>query len=406
MPIDLLRNLIASAAIALMVGGCGGGGSSGNDDTADSDPPARGFYMGFTPFPYNADPVTIAQVVDDVYDKLGTDADMVLHHLEEGIPWNAALADDLLTPAAVAFPYTNHIKTDWDTRNAKTPATHKKYVAVTPINLARDDLAPWRDTANEQPLQAPFDTHSANGDFNAADVKTAYLNYCLRVIEYLEPDYLAIGIEVNLLRRLTDAATWAKYLELHQHVYDGLKAQHPDLPIFVSIVPVEMLDGYVDPPAEFAGDAAGYRASQLAALDALLMHSDYYAVSLYPFITAYFASAFPADMFDRIFALSSKPAVIAETGMIAEDMNVFMIDFEGTQGKQDGYMQSMLAAADEHGLLFVNWFVLQDYDLLCSFFGGCAGTDRLWRDAGVYDGGGNPRPSHATWKSWLERPRR
>ncbi len=409
MPIDYFRNLIVTAAIALMLAGCGGSGGGDDDgDDRGSDPPApsRGFYMGFTPFPYNADPATILLVVDDVYDKLGTDADMVLHHLEEGIPWNAALADDLLTPASVTFPYTAHIKTDWDTRNAKTPATHKKYVAITPLNLARDALAPWRDTDNEQLLQAPFDTHSANGDFNAAEVRTAYLNYCLRVIEYLDPDYLAIGIEVNLLRRNTDAATWARYLELHEHVYTGLKARHPDLPVFVSVVPVEMLDGYVDPPAEFAGDAAGYRAAQLAALDALLAHSDYYAVSLYPFMTAYFASDFPVDMFDQIFALSAKPSVIAETGMIAENMNVFSIAFEGTQGKQADYMQSMLEAADENGLLFVNWFVLQDYDLLCAFFGGCVGTDRLWRDAGVYDGSGNMRPSHDTWKSWLARPRR
>ncbi len=360
--------------------------------------------MGFTPFPYDADPATILQVVDDVYARLGTDADMVLHHLEEGIPWNAALADDLLTPASAAFPYTDHIKTDWDFRNSKTPATHKKYIAVTPINLARDALAPWRDTANEQPLQAPFDAHAANGDLDAPDVKTAYLNYCLRVIEYLDPDYLAIGIEVNLLRRLTDAATWAKYLELHEHVYTRLKARHPDLPIFVSVVPVEMLDGYVDPPAEFAGDTAGYRAAQLAALDAVLDFSDYYAISLYPFLTAYFASDFPADMFDRILALSDKPTVIAETGMIAENMTVFSIAFEGSPGRQDDYVQSMLATADENGLLFVNWFVLQDYDLLCDFFGGCVGTDTLWRDTGVYDGNGNTRPSYATWKAYLERP--
>ena len=397
-----LRRFFTVAAIALAMVACGGS----NDDDADGGPsaPARGFYLGFTPFPYAADPATIVQVVDDVYARIATDADMVLHHLEEGIPWNAALADDLLTPASVAFPYTAHIKTDWDTRNSGTPATHRKYVAVTPINLARDALAPWRDTANEQPLQAPFDGHAANGDFNSPDVKTAYLNYCLRVIEYLDPDYLAIGIEVNLLRRLTDAATWAKYLELQAHVYAGLKAQHPELPIFASVVPVEMLAGYVDPPAGFAGDPDAYRAVQLAALDAVLDFSDYYAISLYPFLTAYFASDFPADMFAQIFALSDKPTVIAETGMIAENMNVFSIPFEGSPGKQDAYLQSLLAAADANDLLFVNWFVLQDYDLLCAFFGGCVGTDRLWRDSGVYDGSGNPRPAHATWKSYLERP--
>jgi len=169
---------------------------------------------------------------------------------------------------------------------------------------------------------------------------------------------------------------------------------------------VEMLDGYVDPPAEFTGDPAGYRAAQLAALNAVLAFSDYYAVSLYPFLTAYFASDFPADMFDQIFALSNKATVIAETGMIAENMSLSSIDFEGSPGKQDDYLSSMLEAAETNDLLFVNWFVLQDYDLLCAFFGGCVGTDVIWRDTGVYDGSGNTRPSHATWKSWLGRPLR
>ena len=405
---DSITRAIATACLLLaFLSACGGSGGSTDDQNGSSDPAVtRSFYMGFTPFPYDIDPATVFAVVDDVYAKIGTDADMVLHHLEEGIPWNAALADNLLTPAAVAFPYSNHIKGDWDLRIGKTPDTHRKYVAITPINLARNALAPWRDTSNEQALQPPFDVHSANGDFNAADVKTAYLNYSLRVVEYFQPDYLAIGIEVNLLRRLTDAATWARYLELHEHVYTGLKARYPDLPVFVSITAVEMLPGYVDPPAEFAGDPAGHLAAQRDALNAVLAFSDYYAISLYPFLTAYFADDFPADMFDAIFALSSKPKAFAETGMIAENMTVSMIPFAGSPTRQGDYLQSLLAAANEHDLAFVNWFVLQDYDGLCAFQGGCVGTDRLWRDTGLYDGSGNLRPGHAIWRDYLARPLR
>ena len=398
----LISSLIFGGAIALLLAACGGSGGGRGDD--DAPPPlSRSFYMGFTPFPYDADPVTVPTVVDDIYAKLASDADMVLHHLEEGIPWNAALADDLLTPASSVFPYSNHIRLDWETRVGKTPAGHRKYLAITPLNLARNSLAPWRDTANEQGLQPPFDTHAANGDFNAQDVKDAYLNYCLRVIEYFEPDYLAIGIEVNLLRKNTDAATWAKYLELNQHVYSALKTAHPDLPIFVSVSPVEMLSGYVGPPAEFAGDPDGYRAVQLAALADLLLHSDYYAISLYPFMTVYFASDFPADMFAQIFALSDKPTAIAETGMLAENLTAFSITFAGSETKQHDYLQSLLEAANANDLRFVNWFVLQDYDRLCVFFGGCSDDEVLWRDTGVYDGDGNTRPSYAVWKDYLAR---
>ena len=144
----------------------------------------------------------------------------------------------------------------------------------------------------------------------------------------------------------------------------------------------------------------------ISALNELLAFSDYYAVSLYPFLTAYFASTFPTDMFDQIFGLSNKQAVIAETGMIAEDMTAFSINFQSDQAKQNNYMTSLLQAADENDLLFVNWFVLQDYDRFCVFIGGCVGTDRLWRDSGVYDGNGNTRPSYGTWKSYLARPLR
>ena len=399
MPNMSFRHILILITIAFMLTGCGGNGSR-NDD-----PETRSFYMGFTPFPYDADPATLLTVVDDVYNKLDSDADMVLHHLEEGIPWNAALADNTSIPASTTFPYSDHIRIDWETRKTKTPASHKKYIAITPLNLDRDSLAPWRDTANEQDLEPPFVTHAANGDFNAADVKTAYLNYCLRVVEFFQPDYLAIGIEVNLLRRNTDATTWANYLELHQHVYTNLKAQHPDLPIFVSVSVVELLSGYVDPPAEFSGDAPGYQSTQQALLSDLLLHSDYYAISLYPFLTAYFASDFPTDMFAEIFALSDKPTVIAETGMLAEDMTAYAISFEGNINKQNDYMASMLAAANDNELLFVNWFVLQDYDRLCVYFGGCSDDEGLWRDTGVYDGDGNPRPSYATWKSYLDRSR-
>ena len=398
MSFKLLRNILGTVMITAILAACGSSASRDSGNSALT----RSFYMGFTPFPYDADPTTLIQVVDDVYAKLTDDADMVLHHLEEGIPWNAALADDMLTPASVTFPYTDHIKLDWDTRNAKTPASHKKYVAITPLNLGRESLAPWRNIANEQDLQPPFDTYAADRDLNADDVKTAYLNYSRRVIEYFQPDYLAIGIEVNLLRRNTDAATWAKYVDLNQYVYTQLKTEHPDLPIFVSVSAAEMLIGYVDPPIEFVGDAEAYQSTQLAILDDLLVHSDYYAISIYPFLTLYFASDFPAHMFSEIFSLSSKPKVIAETGMLAENMIAFSILFEGNPGKQDDYMQSMLAAANENDLLFVNWFVLQDYDLLCDYIV-CDEEDAIWRDTGVYDGSGNPRPSHTSWKSYLNR---
>ena len=189
------------------ISGCGGGGSGGAQTPA---PSTRIFAMGFTPFPYDVDPLTIGAVVDDIYARLAGDADLVAHHFDNGVPWNAALAD--------SYPYAGHIMDDWALRKSRSPAGHKLYVSVTPINLARDGLALLRDSADDMPLVSPFDTHAGNGDFDHADVRTAYLNYCKRVIAYFDPDYFAIGIEVNLLRKNTDSATWVKYKALNDFI--------------------------------------------------------------------------------------------------------------------------------------------------------------------------------------------
>lgn len=377
-----------------LLSACGGGG---RDDTPAATTPTRSFAMGFTPFPYNVDPLTIDAVVDDIYARLADDADLVAHHFDNGIPWNAALVD--------SYPYVSNIMDDWALRKSKTPTGHRVYVSVTPINLARNGLALWRDSADDMPLVNPFDTHAANGDFDHVDVRTAYLNYCKRVIEYFDPDDFAIGIEVNLLRKNTDSATWLNYKALNDFVYAELKTLYPDLPIFVSVSPVEMVEGYpLGVPAEFSGDAAGYAASQRTALADALASSDYYAISLYPYLTAFYNTPYPADFLDTLFALSSKPLAIAETGMLAESLTAFSLNFTGSGTLQDDYLADLLAHADVRDAEFITWFVLQDYDALCVYIGGCSDTDVLWRDTGLYDGFGNIRPAYTRWTGELAVP--
>lgn len=380
--------LIAAALTA-----CGGSTSGGSPPTE-----TRSFYLGFTPFPYdfNSDPVVLNQIVDDVYNKLTVNADLVTHHFDNGIPWNDALSD--------TFPYADHIMSDWQTRRDRTPVGHKKYLAITPINIDRNGLSLLRDTADDMPLVTPFDTYAANGDFNVQDVKTAYLNYCKRVITYFNPDFFAIGIETNLLRKNTNATTWAKYVELNHYVYTQLKASYPNLPVFVSVSPVEAIEGYVGESAEFTGDAAGYAASQVSAINDVLTDSDYYAVSLYPYMTNYYASPIPNDLFDNLFALSGKPIAIAETGMLAEDLTAYSVTFLGSEARQNDYVSLLLSKANDYQLKFVNWFVQQDYDQLCDYLGGCTDFQKLWRDTGIYDGTGNTRTSYTTWQQWLARP--
>ena len=137
------------------------------------------------------------------------------HRKEAKNPWQEALIN--------VDVFNDTLNNEWlnrRNRNVSELSGHKVFVSVTPINFARDGFAlEWNNNGQEQALIAPFSTYNANGDFNHPDVKTAYLNYCKRVIEFFGPDYLAIGIEVNLLRKNSNQWTWDKYVELNQYGY-------------------------------------------------------------------------------------------------------------------------------------------------------------------------------------------
>ena len=105
MPIRLLSFLIIF--LALFIVACGGGNSK---QTWHPPEPTRAFHMAMTPFPpdFNDDPGLLTQIVNEVYNKLSTNTDMVAHHFDNGIPWNDALTN--------TFPYNNHIMSDWQFR--------------------------------------------------------------------------------------------------------------------------------------------------------------------------------------------------------------------------------------------------------------------------------------------------
>ncbi len=350
---------------------------------------SRSYYMGLTPFPYD---ISGMDKIEYVYSKIRTDADLMAHHFDNGIPWDDALTD--------TYPYTTKIMEDWDFRKSRTPAGHKLYVAITPINSMRDGLAPvWNATGDNQPLTAPWSGYA----FDNADVKTAYLNYCRRVIEYFNPDYIAVGVEVNLVMEKMGADDWNAYVSLQQDVYATLKAEYPSLPIFVTLTGIDLVEGY----------SGADHTEQMNALSDIIDYTDYYAISLHPFFAEVSGGTLPADMFDRIFALSAKPACITETSFPAEELT--MTDYEpditlaGSAEKQRVYFNLLLDEAQEHDLLFVVNFLVRDYDVLWStpVPGGLGSPEdilKAWRDTGFYDQDGIARPVLDEWKARLTLP--
>ncbi len=343
----------------------------------------RPYHMGFTPFPSEAGSFP---AMEFIYDAIGGNADLVAHHFDNGIPWDESLGGD---------PYPANIQFDWDYRRTHTPAGHKVYVAVTPLNSDRTGMAPaWTAVKDNEPLAPPWDGYAAANEFNHDNVKAAYLNYCRRVVDYFDPDYLAFGIEVNLLKHNTPAA-WTAYLELHRHVYAALKAEYPNLPVMATLTGVDLLDGYT----------AVDHADQMAALADVIDYTDYLAISLHPHLSAIIPDlAVPDDMFEELFSMSDKPSCITETSFLAETLT--MSDYptylaSGTQGKQRDYVDRLLTEADRLGMRFVVYFLVKDYDALWVWMGSPENILKAWRDTGLYDENGNPRPALEAWRARL-----
>ncbi len=377
-----LRRQIAIAgvwAVLLVCGGCDN--TSILDDGFRGTPTAgsaRSFRMGFSPFPHDQ----TTEAVDWVNGFLAENADVVAHYLE-GVPWTEALA---------GMPYDPDLDRDWERERSADHPNSKSFVAMTPIDWGRTTLAAYRAEAEGLPLPPAFETAT----FDDPRVISAYLTHCLRAIEFFEPDYLCIGIEVNELFHQS-RAEWGAYVELHQAVYTALKRAYPDLPIFISFSLQNMLNvGWED------------RGEMLEAFKELMPYSDFVGVSFYPFTTLLSSEVESVFIWLRTeFTEFGKPFIISESGETAEPIVISALDVEipGSEPQQESVMASILALADTVDMEFVIWYIPRDFDAAFERIRGeVPDFFRVWQHAGLIDGAGAPRPAFAHWDRHFARP--
>lgn len=327
----LFYKVLFFIVIAFVLVGCGA--TSGRDDflAVSGD---RNFYMGFTPFPYD---YTVPAVLE-TYQNISSHADIIFHHFDEGIPWTEAL---------IRSNYKQHVLDTLTFRKDNTADYLKRYVAVTPLSRLRDGMALYWGDSDSEPLPAVW----AAKTFDDPDVITAYTNHCRYMIEELNPDYFAYGIEVNFLASYGDVK-FNQYVTLNKTVYNTLKLEYPDLPIFLTFQMSHFNDS---------------KAAQTLALQKLLPYSDYMAISVYPFSDYADPKNITSNYFDQIISLApSKPIAIAETAFIAEDI-IFehsSVTISGNTLLQYNYMDYLFKKMNDYDAKFINWFAIRDYDQL------------------------------------------
>lgn len=115
----------------------------------------------------------------------------------------------------------------------------------------------------------------------------------------------------------------------------------------------------------------------------------------------------PDNAFPSLAELAGgRPITIAETGYPAQTTNLpsLSLTFDGTPEKQREWIETVLQAAETYQMPFVVNFVGQDYDALWRSIGS---TDiaAAWRDTGLLDEAGVPRPALDPWLNALSEGR-
>ncbi|WP_298791387.1 hypothetical protein [uncultured Allomuricauda sp.] len=359
--------------------------SCSEDKTTEQDieePTGRSFFMGFTAFPYDYDVNALTETFENVI----ADGDIFLNHLDYGVPWDEVMND---------LPFPEEVQNTINVaKNAKSPDT-KIVLTTTPTDQSRGNLAKyWNNSGSHQPLP-PFWEEK---NFDDPIVVSTFITYCKRLIDEVNPDYFGYGIETNASFKKDDPA-FAQFLNLMEAVYTALKVDYPNLPVFLSI-------------QDQAFDLS--KAEVLEISEMLVAHSDYIAMSTYPFL---YYGDLTRDANPDLFADNwledfrnldpSKPFAVAETGFSADDLVIenLGVSARSTEDWQRGYVEKLMNQLNALNAEFALWFVYRDYDLLYENTPSPPDILRVWRDNGLLDGEGNERQSYQLWKEWLQLPK-
>jgi len=367
-----MRLTLISGCVALVVA-CGPGVPSGVQAAAVVVPATRPFHLGFTRWPSDL----TAEGVQQAEEFAHVHGDIVSVMFIGGIPWPEALEGK---------PFSRDVENSLAYR---PPAGKKLFLSISPLDRDRKELAPYWGEKDNLPLPSPWKDRA----LNSTEIKRAYLSFTLRSIAKMKPDYLAIGIESNVLLS-NDRAKWAQLKDLHRATYAAIKKQYPDLPVCFT---TEVLHYKKLASAARGSDQEGEVAD-------LMRQSDLFAASLYPHMTYDIPRPIPADLLD--FATRfGKPIAIAESGMTSRDIELkaFGLTLRGSEADQRRFTELLLRAASRDRYEFVINFATTDFEKLCAKLPPPVDDlARIWAYTGLQTSGSQPKPALAVWDAYLE----
>jgi hypothetical protein len=335
-------------------------------------PATRPFLMGFTGWPADL----TAEGYNTAQEFAHAHGDIMSVPFISGIPWPEALDGK---------PYSKDVQ---DNMSYRPPPGKKLFLSISPLDRDRRGLAPYWGEMENQPLPPPWNKEP----INSARVKRAFLNFVLRAVDTMRPDYLAIGVESNVLLS-RDLNKWRQLKELHRDTYTAVKKAHKGLPVFFT---TEVLHY-----KRLARDAKG--SEQEKEVADLMRFSDFFAMSVYPHMSLEVPRPVPANFLD--FATRFKrPVAVAESGMSSRNVELrsYNTTLRGSDADQQQFTELLLKTAARDYYEFVINFATTDFErLVARLRPPLDDLARIWAYTGMQTGDRTPKPASAVWDGFF-----
>ncbi len=217
------------------------------------------------------------------------------------------------------------------------------------------------------------------------DVQQALVAYAVYIATNYEPEYLAVGIEINMLRDRSPEQ-FEGFLDAYAQLYDIVKATSPTTKVFPTFQ-LEDLEGTLDRA----------HLPQWEVLDAFAGRMDVLAISTYPYLSGIRAAGdIRIDYYSQLRQRFAGEIVVAEAGYssapVAGQATV------GTERDQEAFLARLLADAEANGFSLTVWVAA--FDLVYARQGDAA----ILADVGLRASDGSNKLAWTIWEEWARRP--
>ncbi len=315
---------LAAVAVALLASAaCGDTGGAGESEAVVPEGPARSFMMGFSSLPRELNAASYADTIDFA----GDNGDIVL--IQRTVPWS-----DFFPGAELSDETANNTASERDAIDENDLAL---FFAIDPT-----DGASGRDRLVDLPL-----SHEGKR-FDDPDVRAAFVSYAEYVAINYKPQYLALGVEMNLYYE-KNREDFEHFKSLYSAAYDVVKEASPATQVTVTLQ-------YEDLQALLPRDDTHFADWQL--VRAFEPKLDVTAISTYPSFAFADAASIPENYYSQLRAFTDNPIVIAEMGFSSapglQGLN------SGTEPAQADFVERVLADAGRLSMPAVVWFAIWD----------------------------------------------